>query len=157
MTSELALFSPNFHTTPMGGLLSLDTFNVHPPLHGRLFERREESGVSDPKRKSVHSKIHCIETRDVFWHSEYVGLPELRGMVRKKKKRYFNLEKKPFLPPNDISIFAKEVSQFAMNERNNVLMAKKKKEKRESPIPVKTDVASFRQKKIYILLQRMVL
>ncbi|GFV87282.1 hypothetical protein TNCV_5115001 [Trichonephila clavipes] len=28
----------------------------------------------------------------------------------------FYNEKKPFLPPNDISVFAEEASQFAMNE-----------------------------------------
>ncbi|GFV61856.1 hypothetical protein TNCV_4106611 [Trichonephila clavipes] len=34
-TPELAHPFPNFRTTPMGGRLSLDIFNVHrPPLHG---------------------------------------------------------------------------------------------------------------------------
>ncbi|GFV01031.1 hypothetical protein TNCV_1009521 [Trichonephila clavipes] len=35
-TPELAHSSPNFHTTPTRGRLSLDIFNVHQaPLHGR--------------------------------------------------------------------------------------------------------------------------
>ncbi|GFX52311.1 hypothetical protein TNCV_5037381 [Trichonephila clavipes] len=34
-TPELATHSPNFHTTPKSGLLSLDIFNLHQPsLHG---------------------------------------------------------------------------------------------------------------------------
>ncbi|GFW91735.1 hypothetical protein TNCV_4501541 [Trichonephila clavipes] len=31
------------------------------------------------------------------------------------------------LPPNDVSFFAEETNQFALNERNNFRMAKKKK------------------------------
>ncbi|GFU80544.1 histone-lysine N-methyltransferase SETMAR [Trichonephila clavipes] len=33
MTPEMALLSPDFHITPTG-LLSIDRFNVHQPLHG---------------------------------------------------------------------------------------------------------------------------
>ncbi|GFU93290.1 hypothetical protein TNCV_1860211 [Trichonephila clavipes] len=67
-------------------------------------------------------------------------------MERKKKKCEFNLEKKPFLPSNDISVFVEETSQFAVSGRN-VLMAKKKEEKRESPNPVKKDIAPSTRKK----------
>ncbi|GFV36959.1 hypothetical protein TNCV_4545471 [Trichonephila clavipes] len=45
------------------------------------------------------------------------------------------------LPPNDIFVFAEEASQFATNERNNVLMANKKKKRSVNPpISVKKDV-----------------
>ncbi|GFV19074.1 hypothetical protein TNCV_3222931 [Trichonephila clavipes] len=46
-------------------------------------------------------------------------------MVRKKKKRH---REEIILPPNDISVFAEEASQFAVSGRK-VLMAKKKRER----------------------------
>ncbi|GFX52035.1 transposable element Tcb2 transposase [Trichonephila clavipes] len=44
-TPELAHLSPNFHSTPMGGRLSFDTFNgLRSPLHGRIWNRFLETG-----------------------------------------------------------------------------------------------------------------
>ncbi|GFW69242.1 hypothetical protein TNCV_2366201 [Trichonephila clavipes] len=49
-------------------------------------------------------------------------------------------------PSNDISVFAEEASQFAINETTFECRGKKR-EKRESLIPGKKNDSSFHQKK----------
>ncbi|GFU10377.1 hypothetical protein TNCV_3514571 [Trichonephila clavipes] len=75
-------------------------------------------------------------------------------MVRKKKKRDFNIEKKPFTAERCFCLCFR--GQIIANERNNVLMAKKEKsEKRESPITVKKDGTSFAQDKKNLLRRKV--
>ncbi|GFU98039.1 zinc finger protein 227 [Trichonephila clavipes] len=61
MPSEMAPLSPNFHTTPMGGRLSLDRFNRHrSPLHGGSSAVRHRFGCYDEIQKVDHRRVrHC--------------------------------------------------------------------------------------------------
>ncbi|GFX09668.1 hypothetical protein TNCV_2186641 [Trichonephila clavipes] len=52
------------------------------------------------------------------------------------------------LPPNDVSVFAEEANQFALNETNNFRMAEKKKRSVNIQFlnSVMKDITPFRQK-----------
>ncbi|GFY22662.1 hypothetical protein TNCV_2179231 [Trichonephila clavipes] len=101
MTPELASPSPNFHTTPTGGRLSVDKFNVHQLLYTAGLKRVSASDKGwwvyplDPHPDSISLYSGCTLGKCRVWYlpddRHIASLVGLRGGWRHSRMKTISL------------------------------------------------------------------